>query len=81
MSATRTVFQALGVQQNQGFVEVGGHSHCAFPSSLTNSLNAFFNKFLLGQSVSTDFFTTNNQFGGPTFTPSQWITWTTPTLA
>jgi hypothetical protein len=41
MSNARTAWQALGVPTNMGFVQVGGHAHCAFPSSLTNSLNAF----------------------------------------
>ena len=80
MMATRTVFQALGVSQNHGFEQVGGHSHCAWPSSLTPTLNAFFNKFLLGQSVSTDEWSTNSVFNGRTWTASNWIDWTTPTL-
>lgn len=81
MTAARTVYQALGVSQNVGFEQVGGHSHCAWPSSLTPTLNAFFNKFLLGQSVSTDEWSTNNQFNGVSWTQSDWIDWTTPTLS
>ncbi|KAG8953858.1 hypothetical protein FRC04_001488 [Tulasnella sp. 424] len=79
-NAARTVWQALGVPDNIGFEQVGGHSHCAWPSSLTPTLNAFFNKFLLGQSVSTSYWSTNNQFNGRTWTAANWIDWTTPTL-
>lgn len=80
MTAAHTVYQALGVPDNHGFAQVGGHAHCAWPSSLTPQLNAFIDRFLLGQNVSTDVFTTNNVFGGVTWNPSQWITWSTPTL-
>ena len=81
MTATHTVFQALGVPQNHGFEQVGGHSHCAWPSTLTPTLNAFFNKFLLGQNVDTNMFSTNNVFNGVPWTPANWVNWTTPTLS
>ncbi|KAF5368024.1 hypothetical protein D9758_004494 [Tetrapyrgos nigripes] len=81
VSAARTVYQALGVPNNHGFEQVGGHQHCQWPSSLTPSLNAFFDKFLLGGSTSTsNLFSTNNVFGGVPWTSSQWINWNTPTL-
>ncbi|KIO32982.1 carbohydrate esterase family 15 protein [Tulasnella calospora MUT 4182] len=80
VSGARPVFQALGIQDNLGFQQVGGHGHCSWPSSLTPTLNAFFNKFLLGQNVNTAYFSTNNQFGGRTWTASNWIDWTTPNL-
>ncbi|TBU55617.1 hypothetical protein BD310DRAFT_933193 [Dichomitus squalens] len=80
MSAAHTVWEALGIADFHGFEQVGGHQHCAWPSSLTPQLNAFFDRFLLGQNVSTDFFATNDEFNGVTWTPSQWINWTTPTL-
>ncbi|GJE99510.1 CBM1 domain-containing protein [Phanerochaete sordida] len=80
VTAAHTVYSALGVPANHGFAQVGGHAHCAWPSSLTPNLNAFFNKFLLDQDVDTTVFSTNNQFGGATWTPSSWINWTTPTL-
>ena len=80
MTATHTVYQALGVATNHGFEQVGGHSHCAWPSSLTPTLEAFVNKFLRGQSVSTDYFQSNNVFNGPTWNKTDWIKWTTPTL-
>lgn len=81
MTAAHTVYQALGVTSNHGFEQVGGHAHCAWPTSLTPTLNAFFNKFLLGQNIDTTEWSTNNQFNGPTWTASNWIDWTTPTLS
>ncbi|KZV66234.1 carbohydrate esterase family 15 protein [Peniophora sp. CONT] len=82
MSATRTVFQALNVQDNFGFVQAGGHAHCAFPTTQVPQLDAFFSKFLQGQSsANTDVFTTNNVWNGVSFNPSDWITWATPSLS
>ncbi|KAL1676794.1 carbohydrate esterase family 15 protein [Schizophyllum commune] len=80
MTAAHAVYEALGVPENHGFEQVGGHSHCQWPSQLDGSLNAFINKFLLGQDVSTDYFESNNQFNGVTWSESQWINWETPTL-
>ncbi|KAI0744956.1 hypothetical protein C8Q76DRAFT_789417 [Earliella scabrosa] len=80
MTATRTVYEALGVADHHGFEQVGGHAHCAWPSSLNTQLNAFFNRFLLGQNVSTNYFESNRNFNGVTWTQSQWIDWTTPRL-
>ncbi|KAI0343761.1 hypothetical protein BDW22DRAFT_1344705 [Trametopsis cervina] len=81
MNAAHTVWQALGVPDNHGFIQAGGHSHCAFPSSQTSQLNAYFSKFLQGQNIATNFFTTNNQFNGVSWNSANWIKWTTPTLS
>lgn len=80
MTAAHEVYEALGVPENHGFEQVGGHSHCQWPASLTPTLNAFINKFLLGQDVSTDYFESNMQFNGASWSESQWIDWETPTL-
>ncbi|EKM49259.1 carbohydrate esterase family 15 protein [Phanerochaete carnosa HHB-10118-sp] len=80
VTATHTIFSALGVSDNYSFAQIGGHAHCAWLSSLMPNLNAFFNKFLLDQNVNTSVFLTNNQFGGAQWMQSNWINWTTPTL-
>nr|6RU2_A Chain A, 4-O-methyl-glucuronoyl methylesterase [Cerrena unicolor]6RU2_B Chain B, 4-O-methyl-glucuronoyl methylesterase [Cerrena unicolor] len=80
MTAAHTVWQGLGIADSHGFAQVGGHAHCAWPSSLTPQLNAFINRFLLDQSATTNVFTTNNQFGKVQWNAANWITWTTPTL-
>ncbi|KAF9069876.1 hypothetical protein BDP27DRAFT_1383016 [Rhodocollybia butyracea] len=77
----RTVFQALGVEDNLGFEQIGGHEHCVWPANLTASLDAFIDRFLLGQNVSTEgFFATNNVFNGVSFNSSLWLNFTVPTL-
>ncbi|KZV66235.1 carbohydrate esterase family 15 protein [Peniophora sp. CONT] len=83
MSAARTVFQALNVEDNFGFIQAGGHAHCAFPATQVPQLDAFFSKFLQDQSSAntTDVFTTNGVWNGVSFNPSDWITWTTPSLS
>jgi hypothetical protein len=80
MTAAHTVWQALGVADRHGFAQVGGHAHCAWPTSLSPTLNAFINKFLLDQSGDTNVFQTNNQFNGVQWQASSWIDWTAPTL-
>lgn len=81
MTAAHTVWEALGVPDNHGFVQVGGHAHCAFPSSLNPTLNAFINRFLLDQSANTTIFQTNEQFAGVPWQASNWTDWTTPSMA
>ncbi|KAI0090963.1 glucuronoyl esterase [Irpex rosettiformis] len=80
MTAAHTVFQALGIPDNHGFVQAGNHSHCLFPESQNDQLFAFFDKFLLNQNANTSVFTTNGLFNGTVFDVSQWIDWTTPRL-
>ncbi|KZT65426.1 carbohydrate esterase family 15 protein [Daedalea quercina L-15889] len=82
MSAAHTVYQALGIPDYHGFVEVGNHSHCYFPDSLDDSLYAFFDKFLLDEpQTNTSYFYTNYAFNGTVWDPSYWINWTTPDLS
>ncbi|KAI9059135.1 carbohydrate esterase family 15 protein [Trametes sanguinea] len=81
MSAAHTVWEALGVADHHGFEQVGGHPHCAWPDSLTPTLNAFFDRFLLDQpNVNTTFFQSNMVFNNVTWNPAQWIDWKTPRL-
>ncbi|KAH9851386.1 hypothetical protein C2E23DRAFT_869342 [Lenzites betulinus] len=80
MTAAHTVWDALGVADHHGFEQVGGHAHCAWPSSLTPQLTAFFDRFLLDQNVATNFFDSNKVFNGVAWNASQWIDWTTPQL-
>ncbi|KZT29661.1 carbohydrate esterase family 15 protein [Neolentinus lepideus HHB14362 ss-1] len=82
MTAAHTIWEALGVSENHGFVQVGDHPHCEFPTALNQSLFAFFDKFLLGETnVNTSYFSTNGQFNGTAWVPQQWINWTAPALA
>ncbi|TFK72240.1 carbohydrate-binding module family 1 [Pluteus cervinus] len=75
----RRIYEAYGVPNNMGVSQVGNHNHCAFPSSQQAELTAFFNKFLLGQgSTNTSIVRTDGSFNFP---ETQFIDWTTPTLA
>nr|P0CT88.1 RecName: Full=4-O-methyl-glucuronoyl methylesterase 2; AltName: Full=Glucuronoyl esterase 2; Short=GE2; Flags: Precursor [Phanerochaete chrysosporium RP-78] len=78
MTAAHTVWEAMGIPDKHGFVQVGNHSHCDFPSSLNPTLFAFFDKFLLGKEANTSIFETNGLFNGTEWVASQWINWTTP---
>ena len=75
MSTARMAYQALGVTNNMGYSQIGAHAHCSFPSNQQSQLNAFVQQFLLGQSANTNIF--QSDF---TFSQSQWIDWTVPTL-
>lgn len=78
MKAATTIYQALGATDHFGFSQVGNHNHCAFPSSQTSDLNAFINKFLLGQSTNTNIFRTDGSFS---YDANGWQPWTVPTLS
>jgi hypothetical protein len=74
--AATEVYKALGIPDRIGFSQVGGHAHCAFPTSQTPDVQAFVDKFLLGD-TSTD----TNIAKSPYNTDlTNWITWTTPQL-
>ncbi|KAM0445283.1 hypothetical protein ACHAO4_009784 [Trichoderma viride] len=75
MTAAHMAWQALGASDHMGYSQIGAHAHCAFPSNQQSQLTAFVQKFLLGQSTNTAIF--QSDF---TFSQSQWIDWTVPTL-
>ncbi|MBN1782632.1 T9SS type A sorting domain-containing protein [bacterium] len=75
--AAKEVWKALGVPDRFGFSIIGGHMHCAIPNSQVPEIEAFVEKFLLGNDgtdteISTSPYNTD-------LTP--WITWTTPSLS
>ena len=49
------MFEALGVPDNMGGLQVGNHPHCAFPAGtpLEPAVEAFITKFLLGGQSNT----------------------------
>ena len=49
ITAAAEVFKALGVADSIGYDFTGNHAHCSAPTSQVNSINAFVNKFLKGQ--------------------------------
>ncbi len=75
--AAYEVWKALGVADRFGYSIVGGHMHCALPASQKPEVEAFVEKFLLGND------TTNTNIARSPYNTSlsPWITWTTPTLS
>lgn len=76
MKVGNKIFQALDVPTNQGFSQDGPHDHCSFPSDQEGEIAAFFERFLLGEDVSTDVFRT---VGNWTYNP-RWAPWEVPRL-
>jgi hypothetical protein len=76
MKAATEVYKGLGVHDRIGFSQVGGHAHCAFPTSQTADVAAFVDKFLVGMTNAN-----TNIATSPYRTDlSRWITWSTPQL-
>jgi hypothetical protein len=74
--AAHQVWKAFGIGDRFGFSFVGGHNHCALPTSQRPEVTAFVDKFLLGKDTTNTDITTNS------FTTdlSRWINWSQPTL-
>jgi hypothetical protein len=76
--ACQQVYNTLGISDRFGFSIVGGHMHCAVPTSQIPEIEAFVDKFLLGK----DTVNTSNISDSPyNINLSPWITWTNPTLS
>ncbi|KAJ7115860.1 hypothetical protein C8R44DRAFT_739581 [Mycena epipterygia] len=77
--AGRTIWGAMGAADSMGYSQSSNHSHCVFPSQQQTQLNAFVNRFLLGQNVNTTITTTAGTYTFP-MPNAQWAPWTAPTL-
>jgi hypothetical protein len=79
----KKVYTALGITDRCEVNVSAEHAHCSFPSSQQADLTAFINRYLLGMTSTTvaamdvlnDTHSTIK-----TYTESQWIDWTAPTL-
>ncbi|KAL2148465.1 hypothetical protein VTH82DRAFT_2385 [Thermothelomyces myriococcoides] len=81
MGIARKQWEALGALDHFGYSQVGGNSHCSFPSSQQGSeLNAFIGKFLLNNpnAGNTNIFRST---GNPNFNIDSWSPWSVPTLS
>jgi len=77
MKAGTKVYEALGVPGNMGVTQIGGHSHCVFPSGQQSDYNAFIDKFFRGNAnANTNIVRTDK----PTFVDATWIDWQIPNL-
>jgi hypothetical protein len=72
------IWKALGVSDNMGVSQVGGHNHCQLPASQQPEVNAFVQKFLLNDaSANTQVQKTDGTFPVEL---SRWVNWATPEL-
>jgi hypothetical protein len=77
-SACQQVYDALGIPDRFGYSIVGGHSHCAVPESQIPEIEAFVDKFLLGEDTVN---TTNIADNPYSIDLTPWIIWTNTTLS
>jgi len=57
--AAKQVWDTFGVPDRMGFSFVGGHGHCSLPTSQYPEVEAFVDKFLLGDTTANTNITTN----------------------
>ena len=76
LGAARMVYEALGVRDHLGFVE-SNHQDCStdYGGREQQAIDAFVQRFLLDQDVSTDFYD-----DAMTLEEDRWIDWSTPDL-
>ncbi|WP_430623908.1 carbohydrate binding domain-containing protein [Marinimicrobium locisalis] len=74
----REIWEALGVSDHMAVSQMGGYSHCQFPSSQQNVLDAFVARFLLdSNNGNTDVIRTD---GNINVDFNRWVNWDTPAL-
>src|SRR5207253_458890 len=49
--AAQQIYNTLGIADRFGFIIDGGHNHCAVPDSQVPPMQAFVNKFMLGDAA------------------------------
>ncbi|KAM7188945.1 hypothetical protein V8F20_010357 [Naviculisporaceae sp. PSN 640] len=82
MGGGRKIYQALGALDKFGYSQVGGNSHCSFPSAKQGGeLTAFIGKYLLknNNAGTTSIFRTEQNLGS--FSLDSWCPWSVPTLS
>ncbi|KAG6860750.1 hypothetical protein C0995_007868 [Termitomyces sp. Mi166 len=79
VKTARRVWGALGEEESIGISQAASHPHCLFPEEQQGVVNAFIDRFLIGnQSANTSVFETA---GGYVFdTPGKWDPWSAPEL-
>jgi hypothetical protein len=70
--AAKRVWDTFGISDRMGFSIVGGHLHCDLPSSARPEVEAFVDKFLLGDTTANTNITTNPW---PNIDYSYWTEW------
>ncbi|KAF6752035.1 hypothetical protein DFP72DRAFT_462598 [Ephemerocybe angulata] len=81
MKTATKVFTALNYTDRLGFSQVGNHAHCQFPDSQRTELNAFFNKFLLGDLTANTAISRTDSPNENGYVESTWVNWPIPRLS
>jgi hypothetical protein len=76
MKAASEVYKALGIDDRIGFTQTAASNHCVFPNSQAPDVEAFVEKFLLGETDAD----TNIEKSPYSTNLATWVTWETPTL-
>jgi len=77
MKAAAKVYEALGVPERIGFSQAAAAGHCQFPSSQTEDVAAFVERFLLGDDSVDTSSATKDSYDTDM---SRWAPWETPDL-
>jgi hypothetical protein len=75
-NAAQLIWALLGVPDKMGFSETTAHNHCAFPSSQQSDVNAFVQKFLVGDG--TDDTNIMRSDPGYYYDQERWVDWLHP---
>ncbi|RZL12849.1 MAG: T9SS type A sorting domain-containing protein [Hymenobacter sp.] len=70
--ATQAIYNTLGLTDRFGFYIDGGHNHCAVPTTQVPVMQAFVDKFLLGNTTVSTAYSTNPY---PTMNYQRWYQW------
>ncbi len=81
-NAAMPIWEGLYVPDKMGFTQSTAHNHCAFPASEQTDVNAFVQKFLVGNGTANTSIMRSDigfVFDGPT--QSRWVDWFSPMLS
>src|SRR5262245_52434624 len=78
-NAARLIWQGLGVPDRMGYSLTTGHNHCAFPSSQQAEVNAYVQRFLIGNGAGNTNVMRNDP--GVPFFQAMWVNWTPEILS
>ncbi len=75
-NAAHAVWEGLNLPEKMGYTESVAHNHCSFPSYEQSTVNAFVQKFLVGNGTSGT--TVMSSDPGYSYDQSQWLDWFPP---
>jgi hypothetical protein len=76
-SIANEIWKGLGIADHMGYWQTTGHTHCAFPASQRDALEAYVRKFLVGGGTDNTALLRGDAANADL---ARWKPWTTPTL-